>query len=78
MILTSQARVFVFRANLVDSHRLPAEDRQDKTMPQILMSAELKNSGRLRHTPDCVVQVTAKSSSPTILRRPIQSIQKLY
>lgn len=46
---TSQTRVLVVRTNFVDPDRLPAENRQDQTMPKVLVTTEVQDGGCLGH-----------------------------
>lgn len=46
---TSQTRVLVVCTNFVDPDRLPAENRQDQTVPKVLVAAKVQDSWSLGH-----------------------------
>lgn len=46
---TSKTRILIIRAYLLYSHRLPAENRQHKTSPEVSMAAEFEKRALLCH-----------------------------
>ena len=52
---TPQTGIFVVRANFVDPQLLPAEDRENETVAQMVMSAELEEAS---HNVDYVSKIS--------------------